>query len=265
MLKITIKTIDNLLNYIKDIKEMYGSTFGSDIGSEIWYRGQKDSSKELIPRIYRNDIQAELHKSETDITNDFYHRARQIIKNPPAKGDYSAWLTMMQHYGLPTRLLDWSKSPLIAAFFATQKPNETRENVNADPCVWALFPKKLNEQEGFEPFVYSDDSSTIQEMSKRAFRETVKNKHKRDNRIIACCSTGGDMRMYSQQAAFTLHNSPGKWEDNYTDDTLFKMIIPREECANFLYYLDLLGINQGSIFPDMEHIASDITSRYRKS
>jgi len=49
----------------------------------------------------------------------------------------------MQHYRLPTRLLDWSFSPLIAAYFAVRETTDADE----DACIWALAPSVLVQPE----------------------------------------------------------------------------------------------------------------------
>ena len=56
-----------------------------------------------------------------------------------------SWLTLMQHYGLPTRLLDWSESPLVALYFALSSD----EDAKADAAVWVLNPMKLNKKVGY--------------------------------------------------------------------------------------------------------------------
>lgn len=121
MKEFSIKSLDELLIVVRDLTEQYGS--------RIWYRGQANNLWELIPSIQRSSYAAK----ETYITNDFYIRVKQVIANPPMKTNFSAWMAMMQHYGLPTRLLDWSMSPLVAAFFATEKYEKHKD---VDACIY---------------------------------------------------------------------------------------------------------------------------------
>src|SRR5690606_36926394 len=55
------------------------------------------------------------------------------------------WLFLMQHYGVPTRLLDWTDSPLVALFFAVY--NVDRDD--RDASLWVLLPAALNRQTGW--------------------------------------------------------------------------------------------------------------------
>jgi len=175
------------------------------------------------------------------------------------KTNYSAWMAMMQHYGLPTRLLDWSMSPLIAAFFATEKYEKHKD---VDACIWVLFPRLLNLNEGFGDFVMPNDAFSVQEMLVRAFKNNAHIDNEFEDKIMACCSTEKDLRMYSQQATFTVHNTYRKIIDVCTSDMLCKLIIPEERRKYFLESLDYFGINQGFIYPDMEHIACEIRRKY---
>ena len=135
MIKQEICTIDELLQFVNSLYQEHGM--------RLWYRGEENASLKLIPSIQRSKKRLD---AERYITNDFYTRARQIIDNPPEKHNYAGWVSLMQHYGLPTRMLDWSQSPLIAVFFATETYRELPET---DGCVWVLAPGLLNEQEGF--------------------------------------------------------------------------------------------------------------------
>lgn len=169
-------------------------------------------------------------------------------------------MSLMQHYGLPTRILDWSSSPLVACYFALEK---NREESN-DSCIWVLVPRKINLQEGFGEYVYPIDAYTVQQMLMPAFKDKPKFEDKLEDKIIACHSVKKDLRMYSQQSSFTVHNSQRKLENICDDKTLFKFIIPYF-CKEKMYEsVDILGISTRFIYPDMEHISRDIIKKYTK-
>lgn len=245
MIEIPINSIDDLIGEIRELKSIYGK-------QPIWFRGQEDSEWHLEPSIHRG----ELLKKENYVTNDFYIYVNQIESNAPAKDNYAAWMSLMQHYGLPTRILDWSSSPLVACYFALEK---NRENKN-DSCIWVLIPRKVNIQEGFGEYVYPIDAYTVQQMLIPAFKD----KTKFEDKIIACHSVKKDLRMYSQQSSFTVHNSQRKLEDICDDKTLFKFIIPHH-CKEKMYEsVNILGISTSFIYPDMEHVSRDIIRKYTK-
>ena len=127
----------------------------------LWYRGHENKDWELIPSVQRPEFAGR----EQYLANDFYMKASVILLTKPDYRNYSAWLSIMRHYGLPTRLLDWSRSPLIAAYFATQ--NWEREEYG-DGCIWILSPSKLNAEEGFQEYLYSIDSHTALQMIRPA-------------------------------------------------------------------------------------------------
>lgn len=244
---LTIKSINSLM---ETIEMLYSRN-----ESRIWFRGQPNAIWDLIPSVQRSHPD-----SEHIITNDFYIRVKQILPNPPQKENYSAWLSMMQHYWLPTRLLDWSMSPLIAMYFAVE--NYFNQGADTDACIWCLRPSVLNEKMGFGSYIYPSDAYTVQRMLVRAFKEKEVIEPVFEDKIIACCSVQNDLRMYSQQSAFTVHNTKKKLVDFCDDETLYKIIIPSYIRKDLLKHLDFCGINQGFIYPDMEHIALDI--RYRR-
>lgn len=242
-----INTIDELLSFLNDLHQVHGL--------KLWYRGTEKVEASLVPSIQRSQKRLD---AERYITNDFYIRAKQILQNPPAKHNYAGWVSLMQHYGLPTRMLDWSQSPLIAAFFATET---YRTTADSDCCVWVLNPALLNEKEGFGHCIYPIDADTTQEMLLPAFKHLHHNPDLHD-KILACSSTDSNLRMYAQQSNFTVHNSLSRLEDICDEKMLYKMVIPGARKEYFIHNLRVFGITEGSIYPDLEHIARDLKNSY---
>lgn len=247
MITLTINTIDDLRRYAGDLREKHGT--------RLWYRGEQDASRALVPSIQRSPRAVEV---ERYITNDFYIRAMQILDDPPAKHNYAGWVSIMQHYGLPTRMLDWSQSPLIAIFFATEMYEQMP---GTDAAIWMLVPGLLNEAEGFGNCIYPIDADTTQEMLLPAFKHNHHNPDLED-KILACSSTDNNLRMYAQQSNFTVHNSTKRLEDICNENMLYKIIIPCGRRRYFLESLRVFGITESSVYPDLDHISSDLRRWY---
>ena len=238
----------------------------------------------MIPKIQRgfNGEDEALFRRERGYTNDFQARAKMFYHTAPPLNDFCGWLTLMQHYGLPTRLLDWSRSPLIALFFALSEPDTEHK----DACIWVLNPGKLNASQKIEHdsqigskkyenvFIYSTAHKVIQTMIYSAFRRwSVSDKpdeitpedkqfdyHYQSllGKIAACYPTEFDTRVYNQQSAFTVHNSSKKLTDICDELTLQGVIVPKEVKIRLLYELELCGITESYVYPDLEHLAIEL-------
>ena len=273
--------INNIGEYINEILRL--QVFEDDKIYLHWYRGHADKTWDLIPKVQRGffDDDEQLFRKERYYTNDFQARASTIptINSKPKLNEYANWLTLMQHYGLPTRLLDWSRSPLISLYFAVFDVKECEK----DACVWILTPGKLNKSQHFHKptlingnvyensYIYNMAHNTITTMIYSAFRswdlsdnpdaitpEDRKFDHRFNNlagKIAACYPTEADMRVYNQYSTFTVHNSSKKLIDICDRSTLLRVTIPCESKERLLYELSICGITQDYIFPDWEHLA----------
>ena len=110
----------------------------SEVGENLWFRGQANAEWALVPRLYRDPApQSNLREEDDDTREEFIRQGASLSDIRPA--DNWDWYFVMQHHGAPTRLLDWTGGSLIGLFFAV------RENEGFhDASVWILDPWKLN-------------------------------------------------------------------------------------------------------------------------
>jgi hypothetical protein len=111
-------------------------------GEVRWFRGQDDISWGLIPSICRGE--QEPLKREYEHLKRFRQMAPRFIDLQPR--DEWEWLFLMQHYGVPTRLLDWSESPLVGLYFAVSNAKHDA----SDAALWVSLPASLNQKTGWE-------------------------------------------------------------------------------------------------------------------
>jgi hypothetical protein len=102
------------------------------------YRGQRNYSWPVKTRLARDLERLPSDRDPLALENSgigfFMDRATGLLSRVPDEHDLLGWLSLMQHYGAPTRLLDWSQSPFVAAFFAYDQASET------DGSLYALEP-----------------------------------------------------------------------------------------------------------------------------
>lgn len=246
------------LEIIEDLKIQIKKIDAPEDG--ILFRGQRDSSWDLEPSIMRPK-NSKCLKNEANIYLTFVTRAGHLLNNCK-----SSWevLTTMQHHGVPTRLIDWSDSFAVALFFAlrNQKLSEP-----ADVKVWILNGFELSRRSTGKESIYTLGVDEFPDYAEH-FVEGMSNGKPRNwpyEHPVALEARWSHPRMCAQRAVFTSHGKTSKPlnQNKACRDVLEQINIPAKVVPHARYFLRLAGIDNFSLFPDLDGLAELV--RYEHS
>jgi hypothetical protein len=220
--------------------------------SLLW-RGHAEEDWTLRPAVFRETkAMSELRSEERSRLWYFMMQGSPRITNAPLISDHLTWLYLAQHYGLPTRLLDWTWNALVALFFAVELHPEK------DGCLWALDTTRLHHAQNLSVSLFPPTDEPFAGMVEAAFADP---KPSDDALPIALATSAkqADLRMLVQDAAFTIHSNQTDLREVSSDmPSMRRFVIPANSKMSIKYYLEQLGIHQASIYPDLAHLAAHL-------
>ena len=180
--------------------------------------------------------------------SDFKRFAEMKLERPSADNAELKWVQLACHYGLPTRLLDWTRNAAVALYFACC------EEPQKDGAVYVLNPVELNRQiDPKAPRVFDPNLDA----------KVIKIYLKLDGRInprgtgtIAINPTWNSSRIMVQQGVFTISGSKQFALTEKNASSLVYVKIKKENKKTLVEELERVGINEMSIFPELEHLCN---------
>lgn len=197
--------------------------------SNYVFRGQQNFDWELIPKIGRPEYSKNVpsHFKEEFIIRSWLRYSGHLLQNNPI--DEWDELTLAQHHGLATRLLDWTKNPLVALYFATSDLNH-----KTDASVYIMdFENKVLKTKELNPF---DNEKVVSGLF---------------------YPKGLSARVITQRGVFTISNEPQvSLEKNRTNYKFLKLRIKGKAKKELLRNLEQYGINEFSIYQDLDNLSN---------
>lgn len=213
-----------------------------------WFRGQADARWRLEPAVYRPGFidaggERERLKKERQMAQDFSVRSGTLISRPLTDVDR---YFLQQHFGMPTRLLDWTASPLVALYFAVWNAAEQ----HLDGQVAALDAYKFNgPSHGSGGFATS--ANALLGSAVRSILNWEAKSPDFPEDLLAVRPTHFEPRMTLQRAGFMFHVPARPIVDANVNPTLVQAVIPADAKERIRKQLLNLGIDAASVYGDL--------------
>lgn len=217
------------------------SCHSSQDGFGFWFRGQANSSWELLPASGREEYL--LPKDNNRDLGRCSEWERSAVAMTDLSDSFIETLSIAQHHGLATRLLDWTLNPLVACFFAVASEPEQ------DATLYIL------------------EAISIQHHAKSSL---TKEQLERYEGVLCYQPKAINRRLISQKGLFTIHCPPNapfpvfRSVFSHENTMVKRYIIPADLKADIRKMLDNYGVNEATLFPELDGLARYVNRKTRE-
>ncbi|OCH16909.1 FRG domain-containing protein [Aliivibrio logei] len=220
---------------LKDLDDLHKifRVYRNNKGFGLWFRGQSDQDWALLPSAARE----EYYLPDNRDLGRFKEWSNYAIAHEVLPTNDIEQIALAQHHGLATRLLDWTKNPLVACYFCVIS------ELSSDGAVYILEP----------PEVMAKRNLTFEEI-------------KNHEGVISYIPTAFTTRVINQQGLFTIHCPPNREievvKSKYLPEehNIKKIIIPKSMKNDIKAMLDDYGINDSTMFPGLDGLSKYINA-----
>lgn len=229
------EVVNSITDYLTIVESVSSGHFDKQFRDEVrqdggvLYRGQSQDFP-LLPKIARSDHRTDPLIRESFMVSEL--KIRGTVHRDLSQLDVWSLLTLAQHYGLATRLLDWTRNPLVAMWFACSEGSS-----GDNPHVYILLPHW-----------------DINYLDRDVLRET------KDFSGTSILRTRlEDSRVIAQDGWFTVHSPSRKYgrfiplgDLGHHSKGMIKIKVNSDNKNKILKDLDALGVSYETVFPDLE-------------
>lgn len=218
----------------------------------LFFRGQPNAEYNLVPsllRIVGADSRQNALAMEKVLGEEFVAQASLFPETAAVwsalkDGDNTERWAMMQHHGCPTRLLDWTGSPYVAAYFAVE------QQLDHDGAVFMIHP-----------------GSFVPELAPGTSKDVPTDDPSLPPRVIASCPDIRSRRVVAQQGHFTFNTHIAEPHDEAIleahardgwEHAAVKIVIPAAAKTVFLSHLRVMNVAAHSLFPTLDGLGRSL-------